>query len=271
MLSVTLAVGGAERGWQCIATKSVPAERGAKLTFGRSGECDLEISGSRYFSRTHGRFYLGGTHWRVRREGDSELRMWFDFGNPGTVTCHGAGSNLRLAVNEGRITFRPPGTAQDVRLHWSYSSVPAVVGEDQSLTLTQEASLRLPAELSSPRFGAFLLVLCHRQLLKLDYTAPSVEELALWASSRRGEPLAVSTVQKDYLAKLRGHLQNLAGSRTLAHRESSGVARQHAEFAMMAQDVVDTRIVTCDDLIECIRSGRLPNFPDLGWAEGRRG
>jgi hypothetical protein len=194
MLSVMLDVGGAERGWRCRATKSVPTERGAELSFGRSSECDLTIEGidsaSRYFSRAHGRFYVSGGHWRVRREGDSELRMWFNFGAPGKLTCHGPGSNLRLVVNEGSIIFRPPRTAQDVRLRWSYAGAPVIAGDgDSNNTWLPEARLRLPPELRSPRFDAFLLVLCHRHLLKLDYTAPSVDELALWASSRRGRPL----------------------------------------------------------------------------------
>jgi hypothetical protein len=39
----------------------------------------------------------------------------------------------------------------------------------------------------------------------------------------------------------------------------------------MAQDIMDMRILSCDLLVDHIRSGQLPNFPDLGWLEGRRG
>jgi hypothetical protein len=251
-------------------TVSACGERGAELTFGRGSQCDLVIPLTDYFSRTHGRFYFDGDRWRVRREGSSELRMWFDFGGP--VTCHGPGSDLALPVSEGVIAFRPPGTEQDVSMTWTLTGEhPADAGLGADVTKAPPARLARPVEQLSPRFIAFLLVLCHRHLLKVDYTAPSVDELALWASSKRGKPLQVDTIRTEYLARLRGILQNMAGSRTFAQREGTDAVRQHAELAVMAQDVMDMRMLDCDQLIEQIRAGVLPNFPDLGWAEGKRG
>lgn len=279
-LTITSAVGAPGRGTRQGDAVSARDEQDAELTFGRDPACDLVISApndsAAYFSRTHGRFYFDGAGWRVRREGSSALLMWLDIGNPRAVTSHGLGSDLRLPVSEGAVVFRPHNTDQNVTMRWAWPDMP-VVGEDTrgiggNVTKLPPAVLGRPVEKFSRRFVVFLLVLCHRHLLKLDYTAPSIAELALWVSSKRGTPLRADTVRTEYLAKLRGILQNLDGSRTLAQRDrDTAMVRQHSELAVLAQDVMDMRIVDCDQLVACLRGGEIPNFPDLGWSGGCRG
>lgn len=279
-LTITPGIGTSARGPRLHPAVSTRNGSDVELTFGRGSACDvvLPVSGdtAAYFSRTHGRFYFDGAGWRVRSEGSSALRMWVDIGNPRVVTCHGPRSDLRLPVSEGRIVFRPHGTDQDVTLRWSWTGVrPAEDnggGLGGNVTKLPPVVLRQPVEKLTRRFVVFLLVLCHRQLLHLDYIAPTVDELALWMSAKRGTPLRVDTVRTEYIGKLRGILQNLDGSRTLAqHERIVGTGRQHAELAMLAQDVMDMRIVDSDQLIDYLRLGVIPNFPDLGFAEGRRG
>lgn len=253
-------------------------QAGAELTFGRSSKCDLVIAMpetvERYFSRLHGRFRFDGKEWRVLRDGQSMLKMWFDFGSQ-VVTRHGRYANLRLPVNEGTIVFRPQNTDRDMVLRWEkldepVDTPPAEITHDK-FTEPPAAVLGQRVETLAPRFVVFLLVLCHRQLLGLDYVPPTIDDLALWISSKRGVPIRTGTVRKDYLGNLREILQNTKDTRTCAHLERSGAERQHADAAMMAADVMDIWDVNCDLLIHHLQLGVIPNFPDLGWSKGIRG